>query len=114
MTDLTDYAKREADRRAATLWTESWVHGSVSYDANSARRSLAERDYREGILHLAGQLQREDVIEAGGEAWPEAYQRAVQQAPKGPAGISRAEARKCYIAAFDASVAAMLAKIAEG
>lgn len=102
MTDLQEYAKRKAVREYGVV-DES---GHLDYDGAAFAR---------GILHLAEQLHREDVIEAGAEAlwlsgddsetpipWPEANLAGWP----GAQDEFRRDVR--------ATLAAMLAKITEG
>ncbi len=88
MTDLTDYAKQEAERYMQPYFTGK---------SNAAPPvAMAEhRGYKRGILRLAEELQREDVLDVAVEAF---YTPRTTSAETWSKNL----------------IAAMLAKIAEG
>ncbi len=85
MTDLTDYAKRAY---------REWSVTDEGMDAAGSKDHFVA-----GILHLAEQLQRKDVIEAGSDALPV---------------LPGADNPEHYRSVMRDCLAAMLAKIAEG
>lgn len=97
MTDLHEYAKREA---------EYAYEVRITSDTTDGYRALA---YRDGILDTFEQLQRDDVIEAGAKAWIDMAWQADGKWERFSDSL-----RNDFMRHARVFVAAALARIAEG